>query len=506
MKRRDFLKYASVVGGVSVMPQILSADDSSNFSDFKAIVLVDLQGGNDALNTFIPTSSDAKSGYDNYVKQRGSVISIPNNDMMSDLQALVNNSGKLEITAPKQNPYYENLDESKSYMKGFYLLDKDFENKIAVNAMMPEIAYWMDRQRGAVIQNIGNIIGPYTKSELKNNKRKLTPGLFAHNLQNRLAHIGMASSLNVSTGWLGKLADKWGNVNGDNIYKMNINLSGYGIERAMFGETTNPMNYSYNGPTKLSRNIERGFEEWTTKRKSEDIFQDLYANIRSSSYNESVATIQDWEDIKKNNPFEDVTDVYGNHIYKGEEVSKAQMGLGNSINMRDIESFKTAARLIAIAKKKGFKRITLSIVMGGFDQHSNLMGNHSLRLRALSMGADAFMRGMESLGALDEVALISLSDFSRSTAGNSNGSDHAWGGSQFALGAVNAGNYGEFPDLTAGGEMDISSRGRIIPTTSYSQYYSTVLKWFGANNNEINHALPELKNFSTKDLGFMKIS
>jgi len=506
MQRRDFLKYATAISGASIVPQILSADDSSNFSDFKAIVMVDLQGGNDALNTFIPTSSDSKSGYDNYVKQRGSVISIPNNDMMSDLQALVNNSGKLEITAAERNPYYENLDELKSYMKGFYLLDKDFESKIAVNAMMPEIAYWMDRQRGAIIQNIGNIIGPYTKSELKNNTSKLTPGLFAHNLQNRLAHIGMASSLNISTGWLGRLADEWGDVNSDKIYKMNINLSGYGIERAMFGETTNPMNYSYNGPTKLSGKIKRGFEEWVNKGTSEDIFQNLYANIRSSSYNESVATIQDWEDIKKNNPFEDVTDVYGNYIYKGEDVSKAQMGLSGSIHTRDIESFKTAARLIAIAKKKGFKRITLSIVMGGFDQHSNLIGSHSLRLRALSMGIDAFMRGMESLGSLDEVALISLSDFSRSTAGNSNGSDHAWGGSQFVLGAVNAGNYGSFPDLTVGGSMDISSRGRIIPTTSYSQYYATVLKWFGANNNEINYALPELKNFSTKDLGFMKIS
>ena len=181
------------------------------------------------------------------------------------------------------------------------------------------------------------------------------------------------------------------------------------------------------------------------------------------------------------------------------------MAMDTPVNNRVIESFKTAAKLIAIAKQKNFKRIVLSISVPGFDQHSHLKRDHSVRLRGLSLGIDAFMRAMKTKGWLDEVAVVSLSDFSRSTAGNSDGSDHAWGGAQFVLGAVNPGNYGIFPDLTVSGDQDISHRGRLIPTTSYSEYYGKILEWFGASSDEIDNALPERQNFDATrtDLNFM---
>jgi uncharacterized protein (DUF1501 family) len=49
----------------------------------------------------------------------------------------------------------------------------------------------------------------------------------------------------------------------------------------------------------------------------------------------------------------------------------------------------------------------------------------------------------------------------------------------------------------------MNNKGRLIPTTSMSQYYNTVLKWFGADENLREKLLPELKNFEQKDLGFM---
>ena len=512
MKRREFLKYTAIAGGVGAFPQVLSADNKKSFSDFKAIVLVDLQGGNDALNTFIPTGSDSKTGYNNYVKQRASGIAIPDTDLMGTLRGLVN-GGKLKIGSASDNPYNAGgTNATKHYMKGFYLLNNHFGSEIAINAMMPELAYWMDQGRGAVIQNVGNIAEPYTKSELLNDKTKRPPSLFAHNIQNLLAHIGVSHSMTVPTGWLGKLADKWGNVNGDPIYKMNINLSGYGIEHAMFGATTSPMNFSYRGPTQLGKDIDSGYEQWVNKTRTagnQDIFRNLIRSLRSSSYAETVQTLIDWNNVSSDTDLKGITDAYGNTIYdpssQHHEVTKAQMAMDTPVNNRVIESFKTAAKLIAIAKQKNFNRIVLSITVPGFDQHSNLKRDHSVRLRGLSLGIDAFMRAMEKKGWLDEVALMSLSDFSRSTAGNSDGSDHAWGGAQFVLGAVNPGNYGQFPDLTVGGDQDISHRGRLIPTTSYSEYYGKILEWFGASDDEIKVALPERQNFDATrtDLNFM---
>ena len=511
MKRREFLKYTAIAGGVGAFPQILSADPGNTLSGFKAIVLVDLQGGNDALNTFIPTStnaSDALTGYNNYVKQRASGIAIPDTDLMTDLRSHINSSGQLEIGSASENPYNAGGTNAENhYMKGFYLLNNHFSSKIAVNAMMPELAYWLDRGRGAVIQNIGNIAAPYTKNDL-NDKSKRPPSLFAHNIQNLLAHLGVSHSMTVPTGWLGKLADAWGNVNGDPIYKMNINLSGYGIEHAMFGANTSPMNFSYRGPTQLGSDIDSGYEQWVNETRTagnQDPFRNLSRLLRSNSYAETITTLTDWNSINQDTVLTAITDVYGNAIYNHHDASKGQMAMSVAINSRVVESFKTAAKLIAIAKQKNFKRIVLSITVPGFDQHSHLKRDHSVRLRGLSLGIDAFMRAIEAKGWLDEVAVMSLSDFSRSTAGNSDGSDHAWGGAQFVLGAVNPGNYGQFPDLTVGGDQDISHRGRLIPTTSYSEYYGKILEWFGATSSEIDSVLPERSNFDATrtDLNFM---
>jgi uncharacterized protein (DUF1501 family) len=114
------------------------------------------------------------------------------------------------------------------------------------------------------------------------------------------------------------------------------------------------------------------------------------------------------------------------------------------------------------------------------------------------------MRSLEHIGASNEVTLFSVSEFARSTGSNSDGTDHAWGGAYMVLGgAVKSGNYGTFPDLTLGGDDDYSNKGRLIPSTSYTQYFATLLKWFGADDAVIDHALPELKNFTTRDLGFM---
>jgi uncharacterized protein (DUF1501 family) len=70
-------------------------------------------------------------------------------------------------------------------------------------------------------------------------------------------------------------------------------------------------------------------------------------------------------------------------------------------------------------------------------------------------------------------------------------------------GAVTGGLYGTLPDLTLGGDDDISSKGRLIPSTSISQYLGTVVKWFGADEAMLNGLFPERGNFTETDLGFM---
>lgn len=58
MNRRDFLKIASLTPFIGLAPEILSANVNTNPSG-KIVVLVELRGGNDALNTLIPHGDDA---------------------------------------------------------------------------------------------------------------------------------------------------------------------------------------------------------------------------------------------------------------------------------------------------------------------------------------------------------------------------------------------------------------------------------------------------------------
>ena len=73
-------------------------------------------------------------------------------------------------------------------------------------------------------------------------------------------------------------------------------------------------------------------------------------------------------------------------------------------------------------------------------------------------------------------------------------------------GAIKGGVYGTIPDLTLGGDDDMTKKGRLIPTTSMSQVYGTIVKWFGGDEKTLDKVFYELKNFSQRNLGFIKNS
>ena len=168
-----------------------------------------------------------------------------------------------------------------------------------------------------------------------------------------------------------------------------------------------------------------------------------------------------------------------------------------------LKRLKAIARLAKIGKDKGLKRQIFFAYDGGYDTHNNQTMQHSRKLRGLSLALGDFYKALEAMGMENDVLIISSSDFGRSTGNNGDGSDHAWGSNYFALGgAVNGGVYGTLPDLTLGSSDDIAHKGRLIPTTSMTQYYATACRWFGLSDSELDLIFPELKNFNVKDLGF----
>jgi len=514
--RRAFLKLSGGIGlSTFVVPDALLANNGEDFSDFKAMVVVDLQGGNDAINMFIPADdrSGITTGYNTYAADRTELTRIEANNLMGALRSKVDSNGHLLLDTGSGNPYAVSGNKTADcYRKGFYLLDRNgFDKKVAINAMMPEVAYWLDRGHGAIIQNTGSLIQPTTKSQLKNKEVPIPPFLFAHNQQAILMKTGQASSINIPTGWMGRVADKWSGLYEGSIYKMNINLSTFGQYKMFFGNNTKPMSYSGYGPVSYDRFTHIQLREELSSVNDGDMFRALVDKNQIDMIKQISQTVADWKEVSGENGIfnaNNLVDSYGKAFedknYKIQCPTQAELGMSDPINQNGVREFMTAAKLINIAKNKGYKRLVISITLGGFDQHSTHAKTHAQRIRGLSLGIDRFMRTMEATGLLNDVALFTVSEFARSAGSNRDGTDHAWGGAYMVLGGgVKPGNYGQFPDLTLGGEDDYSNKGRFIPTTSYSQYFGTLLKWFGTDAEVLSYALPELKNFPVQDLGFM---
>lgn len=146
--------------------------------------------------------------------------------------------------------------------------------------------------------------------------------------------------------------------------------------------------------------------------------------------------------------------------------------------------------------------------LGGFDTHSDQIGSHQDRLNEVAQAMRAFYDATVALGVADQVTTFTVSEFGRTFRSRSNaGTDHAWGGHQFIMGgAVKGGtSYGRYPTLVCAGSDDAADDGVWIPTTSLEQYGATLARWFGVSAADQHYVFPNLANFASQDLGFMRL-
>jgi uncharacterized protein (DUF1501 family) len=163
------------------------------------------------------------------------------------------------------------------------------------------------------------------------------------------------------------------------------------------------------------------------------------------------------------------------------------------------------AQIIRGRNQFGVNRQVFFASLGGFDTHTYQIATHNSLLQQLNDAMVAFHTAMadSSIAAADQVTLFTQSEFGRTLQPNTNGgTDHAWGSHHLVLGgAVRSGVYGQFPDLTVGGDLDCGFRGNWIPTTALDQYAATLASWFGVSNPE--SIFTNLPAFSQPNLGFL---
>jgi len=118
----------------------------------------------------------------------------------------------------------------------------------------------------------------------------------------------------------------------------------------------------------------------------------------------------------------------------------------------------------------------------------------------------AFYDATVELGVANRVTAFTASDFGRTLASNSTGSDHGWGSMHFVLGGAVKGRdfYGRPPVLADNGPDDVG-QGRLLPTSSVDQYAATLARWFGVADADIASVLPYIGNSppASRNLSFV---
>ena len=145
---------------------------------------------------------------------------------------------------------------------------------------------------------------------------------------------------------------------------------------------------------------------------------------------------------------------------------------------------KVVARLLS----GGVKTKVFLLKIGGFDTHAEqvqendtTMGLHSTLLYHISSAMRAFQNDLRSRGIEDRVLTLTMSEFGRRIGSNGSfGSDHGTGGPIMMFGAgVKPGVYGTVPDLT---------QKNVGLQFDYRQIYANILyEWMGVEKSVITN-------------------
>jgi uncharacterized protein (DUF1501 family) len=432
-----------------------SAKTESAGDDYKALVCVFLNGGNDSNNMVVPKYN---AGYAEYSAARAAQgLAIPQNNLLS----------MLPPSLGQEYGLHPNLSELHQLWG---------ENKLAVAC------------------NVGTLVQPITKQQYLSGAPR-PDQLFSHSDQ--VAQFRTATPNNdATTGWGGRLADRTAPINTGAAIPMITSVAGVTIFSN--GVTSAPLIVEPS-PTPLNlvltlNGFGAGAEDLARKTamqriRAEDLDKTL---IQATGFlTQQAVTVS--EQLSQDPT---LTVAFPNTV------------LGNQLRqIAKIMKYRTALNM---------SRQIFFVQLPGFDTHGSQIANQGALLRQLSQALKAFYDETVAQGISGKVTTFTMSDFNRTLnpagSGANVGTDHAWAGHHLVMGdAVVGGNfYGRptangsiFPTLVNSGPDDVSTRGRFVPTVSVEMYAATMARWFGLSDAELSLVFPYINNFPTSNLGFM---
>jgi uncharacterized protein (DUF1501 family) len=460
--RRDFLKTTACgFGGMALASTIenlgLVHALAQSGTDYRALVCVFLNGGNDGNNMFLDLNQ-----YSSYSSARlASTLAIPQ-------------ASFLPVT-PGGGSF------------GFH-------------PNMQEIQSLFNQGKCAVLCNTGPLVEPLTRTTYQNGTGKKPLQLFSHSDQVGLFQTSIANSVS-QTGWGGRLGDKIAALNAGATFPSNVSIAG--VNLFLTGVDTRQLAVADSG-TSLANVLVLSDAPGATASE---------INSRLASFNELRALDNEFKLIKA------ASDIRSSAIQTDNALSTVNLGSFNPTfpNTSLGRQLKQVALLIKACTDPtagiNMKRQIFFTQRGGFDTHSSQLTGQQSLLTEVSQAVNAFYQATVQLNLQDKITLFTMSDFGRTLdpagSGGQVGSDHAWGNHHLIVGGSVLGNalYGTYPTLVKGGPDDTDGgsapRGRWIPTTSVEQYAATLATWYGLSTADLTAVFPLIGRFSTANLGFL---
>jgi len=477
--RRRFLKHsvaslagAGLFGAFGNLRVLAAAANQYVFpaGDFKALVCVYLNGGNDSFNSIVPYSTQAYADY-----RSSRTVLIANGGLAFDQATLAANalnplaaSGGLPGGLPSDGASY------------------------GAHPALAELRGLFNSGQAAIIANVGTLLHPTSQAAYQNGSVAVPPQLFSHSDQTTYWQTSRPDDANAN-GWGGRIADRMQAANtgaipvcislsNNNLFQRgdvvdNYSVSPSGVEK---------MSYLGGGPESwvigAPGQNQAGIAAWDallTEGSQQHVFERTYADRARSavaSYGIVDAALSAAPPLAT--PFPDSS-------------------LGAQLRM--------AARLIQVRGALGMARQIFYVSVGNYDTHNYQVDHQHDNLAQLSQALAAFHAATVELGVAGSVTAFTASDYGRSLASNGDGTDHGWGGHHFVVGGAVRGQrfYGRMPSLRANNNPDETGFGQIIPTTALDQYAATLAAWFGVSAGDIADIFPALSRFDTPNLGFM---
>lgn len=448
MNRRAVLRSLCVPAGTAPLGAAgllgsLCLEGSAASTDYRALVVVFLNGGNDGLNSLVPTDG----AYFDYQRAR------PDLSIARDaLVAHGRSSG------------------GHSY---------------GVHPGLASLASLYDQGRLAWIANVGALVEPATAEQVIGQAVKVPPFLLSHSDQQDYTQ-GWMGDVDKS-GWAGRalelLPPSYKNALPAVAFDTKQTLVRGRHSRVAFMTSERPQ---YWGPADLSSST------WLWTQRLNNMAQWQHGNKYLAEYTRTMA-----ESLGDSKLFTEIfkqsSSPKGN--FAGDTLSSKLRSIASVLPAFKSQGYKRQVFLIS------WGDFDTHVGQRG----TSTVRTQDVQLPVLANALSAFDQSNLASGLDLNVTTLVMSEFGRTLRpASGGGSDHAWGNHWFLMGgAVDGGRViGQLPSLVLGGpdDADPAGGGRFVPTTSADQVAATLMQWLGLAASDLSFVFPNLSNFQQQTL------